>query len=155
MSLCDGYVKYSTMQWKLYGMEAFIGKNNLNNKQTSTHLSVIIFTILIWVVSKNHAKNRDPQKFWLMFCLLKFFVATLGVKLCFWKWLLILKATSFFTRVNLERCCCVNWKILCPSKNRQVFVYCFVYYFVYWFRKFWKGKNIFCQRRNCCRWKGV
>ena len=63
MSLCDGYVKYSTMQWKLDGMEAFIGKNNLNNKQTSTHLSVIIFTILIWVVSKNHAKNRDPQKF--------------------------------------------------------------------------------------------
>ena len=90
------------MEWNL-----FIGKNNLNKKQTSTRLSVIIFTILIRVISKSHAKNWDLQKFWLMFCLLRFFVATLGVKLCFLKWLLIRKATSFFARANLEHYCCV------------------------------------------------
>ena len=86
---CSG----NCMEWNL-----FIGKNNLNKKQTSTRLSVIIFTILIRVISKSHAKNWDLHKFWLMFCFLRFFVATLGVKLYFLKWLLIRKATSFFCK---------------------------------------------------------
>ena len=81
------------MEWNL-----FIGKNNLNKKQTSTRLSVIIFTILIRVISKSHAKKLGPTKVLTYVLFVKVFCGNFRSEIVFFEMTFNTKSNQLFCK---------------------------------------------------------